>query len=322
MSAAPDILGSTAPNTPRSTAPENDASAAPDPSATRWLVTGAGGMLGHDVVAALLAGGRKVTALSRAYLDITNTAAVADAVATHAGPGGVVVNCAAYTAVDAAETAEPAAFRLNAVAPARLAAGCAAVGARMVHVSTDYVFDGGSDEPYAESTVPAPVSAYGRTKAAGEWAVRAALPDSSWTVRTAWLYGEHGGNFVRTMLRLAGERQTVSVVDDQTGQPTWAGEVASAIVRLVDAGAPPGTYHATAAGSTTKFGLTRRVFDLAGLDPARVRPTTTEAFPLPAPRPVSSVLGHDAWAAAGLTAPQDWDRTLTRVLPRLAAAWA
>jgi len=289
---------------------------------TRWLVTGAGGMLGRDVVAALLAGGRRVTALSRAYLDITDAVAVADAVATHAGPGGVVVNCAAFTAVDAAETAEPAAFRLNAVAPARLAAGCAAVGARMVHVSTDYVFDGSSDEPYAESAVPAPASAYGRTKAAGEWAVRAALPDSSWTVRTAWLYGEHGPNFVRTMLRLAGERDRVSVVEDQTGQPTWAGEVAASIVRMVDGGAAPGTYHATASGSTTWFGLTRRVFALAGLDPARVRPTTTDAFPRPAPRPVSSVLGHDRWADAGLAAPADWDQTLTRVLPRLAAAWA
>lgn len=297
-------------------------SGGPDAAQTRWLVTGAGGMLGHDVVAALLAGGRRVTALSRAYLDITDAAAVTDAIATHAGPGGVVVNCAAFTAVDAAETAEPAAFRLNAVAPARLAAGCAAVGARMVHVSTDYVFDGSSDEPHAESSVPSPASAYGRTKAAGEWAVRAALPDSSWTVRTAWLYGQHGGNFVRTMLRLAGERDTVSVVDDQTGQPTWAGEVAASILRLVDGGAPPGTYHATAAGSTTWYGLTRRVFALAGLDPARVRPTTTEAFPRPAPRPVSSVLGHDGWAAAGLAAPADWDETLTRVLPRLAAAWA
>lgn len=289
---------------------------------TRWLVTGAGGMLGRDVVAALLAGGRRVTALSRAYLDITDPVAVADAVATHAGPGGVVVNCAAFTAVDAAETAEPAAFRLNAVAPALLAAGCAAVGARMVHVSTDYVFDGSSDEPYAESAVPAPASAYGRTKAAGEWAVRAALPDSSWTVRTAWLYGEHGGNFVRTMLRLAGERDRVSVVEDQTGQPTWAGEVAASIVRLVDGGAAPGTYHATAAGSTTWFGLTRRVFALAGLDPDRVRPTTTEAFPRPAPRPVSSVLGHGAWAAAGLAAPADWDETLTRVFPTLHAGWS
>lgn len=288
---------------------------------TRWLVTGAGGMLGHDVVGALLGGGRRVTALSRAYLDVTDAEAVYEAVATHAGPGGVVVNCAALTAVDAAETAEPAAFRLNAVAPALLAAACAAVGSRLVHVSTDYVFDGAATEPYPEDAVPAPASAYGRTKAAGEWAVRAALPDSSWTVRTAWIYGEHGANFVRTMLRLAGERDTVSVVEDQRGQPTWTGDVAAAILRLVDAGAAPGTYHATAAGSTTWYGLTRRVFELAGLDPARVRPTTTDAFPRPAPRPAFSVLGHDRWAAAGLPGLPDWDATLTRVLPDLAAAW-
>lgn len=288
---------------------------------TRWLVTGAGGMLGHDVVGALLGGGRRVTALSRAYLDVTDAEAVYEAVATHAGPGGVVVNCAAFTAVDAAETAEPAAFRLNAVAPALLAAACAAVGSRLVHVSTDYVFDGAATEPYPEDAVPAPASAYGRTKAAGEWAVRAALPDASWTVRTAWIYGEHGANFVRTMLRLAGERDTVSVVEDQRGQPTWTGDVAAAIVRLVDVGAAPGTYHATATGSTTWHGLTRRVFELAGLDPARVRPTTTDAFPRPAPRPAFSVLGHDRWAAAGLPGLPDWDATLTRVLPDLAAAW-
>ena len=287
----------------------------------RWLVTGSGGMLGHDVVGALLAGGRRVTALTRAYLDVTDPAAVAAAVATHAGTGGVVVNCAGFTAVDAAETAEPAAFALNAVAPAVLAAACAAAGARLVHVSTDYVFDGTGSEPYPEDALPAPASAYGRTKAAGEWAVRAALPEDSWLVRTSWLYGEHGSNFVRTMLRLAAERDTVAVVEDQTGAPTWTGEVAAAVLRLVDAGAPAGTYHATAGGSTTWYGLTRRAFELAGLDPARVRPTTTDAFPRPAPRPAYSVLGHEAWDTAGLAAPADWDEVLTARLPALAAAW-
>lgn len=288
----------------------------------RWLVTGSGGMLGRDVVGALLAGGRRVTALSRAYLDVTDADAVTEAVLTHAGPGGVVVNCAGYTAVDAAEDAEPAAFLLNAVAPALLARACARAGARLVHVSTDYVFDGSAHEPYSESAAPRPGSAYGRTKAAGEWAVRAGLPDASWVLRTSWLYGENGANFVRTMLRLAGERGTVSVVADQTGAPTWTGEVAAAVLRVVDAGAPAGTYHATAAGRTTWHGLTRRVFELTGLDPERVRPTTTDAFPRPAPRPAFSVLGHDGWAAAGLPAPADWDATLTEVLPRLAAAWS
>lgn len=292
------------------------------PGDLRWLVTGSGGMLGHDVVGALLAGGRRVTALTRAYLDVTDPAAVAAAVATHAGPGGVVVNCAGFTAVDAAETAEPAAFALNAAAPAVLAAACRDSGARLVHVSTDYAFDGSATEPYPEDALPAPASAYGRGKVAGEWAVRATLPDSSWVVRTSWLYGRHGPNFVRTMLRLAGERDTVSVVADQTGAPTWSGEVAAAVLRLVDRGAPAGTWHATAGGATTWFGLTRRVFELAGLDPDRVRATTTEAFPRPAPRPRFSVLGHGAWAAAGIDPPADWDEVLTARLPDLAAAWA
>ncbi len=278
-------------------------------------------MLGHDVVGALLAAGRKVSALSRAYLDITDPARVAEVVAALAGPGGVVVNCAAFTGVDAAETAEPAAFTLNATAPALLAAACAQVGARMVQISTDYVFDGTADTPYDEAEVPRPAGAYGRTKAAGEWAVRAGLPQASWVVRTSWLYGAQGTNFVRTMLGLAATRDTVSVVADQTGAPTWTGEVAAAVLRLVEADAPPGTYHATASGSTTWHGLARRAFSLAGLDPSRVHATTTDAFPRPAPRPAYGVLGHDRWGAAGLPEPADWDAVLTRVMPELLTSW-
>lgn len=276
-------------------------------------------MLGRDVVAAL--SGREVTGLARAQLDVADATAAVEAVAAHAGPGGVVVNTAAYTGVDAAETDEAAAFVVNATGAAVLAAACARVGARLVQISTDYVVPGTGTEPWDESTVLAPRSAYGRTKAAGEWAVQAALPGSSWIVRTAWLYGAHGPNFARTMLRLEADRETLSVVDDQRGQPTWTGEVAAAVLRLVDADAPPGVWHASASGATTWFGFTRRLFALTGADPERVRPTTTDAFPRPAPRPANSVLGHGRWAAHGIPAPRDWDEVLTERLGELVDTW-
>jgi dTDP-4-dehydrorhamnose reductase len=274
-----------------------------------WLVVGAGGMLGADLVSAL--GSRPVRALTRADLDVTDLAAVSAAVAGH----DVVVNAAAWTAVDDAETHEAQAFDVNATGAANLARACAASGGRLVQVSTDYVFAGDATAPYAEDAPTGPRSAYGRTKLAGEWAVRALLPDRSWIVRTAWLYGAHGPNFVATMRRLEAGRPTVSVVDDQTGQPTWTGDLAERVVALVDADAPPGVYHGTAAGAVTWRGLAQLVFELSGADPSRVEPTTTAAFPLPAPRPAWSVLGHDGWAAAGLPPMRRWDDALR-------AAWA
>ena len=280
----------------------------------RWLVTGAGGMLGSDVVAAL--GDREVTALTRAELDVTDAAAALAAVDGH----DVVVNAAAWTAVDDAEAHEGAAFAVNALGAAHLARACAATGARLLQVSTDYVFSGDDTTPYAEDAPTAPHSAYGRTKLAGEWAVRAALPDRSWIVRTAWLYGAHGANFVATMRRLELERETVSVVDDQTGQPTWTADLAAQVVALVDADAPPGTYHGTSTGATTWHGLARLVFELAGADPARVLATTTAAFPRPAPRPAWSVLGHDRWTDAGLAPVRRWDDALRAAWPVLVAA--
>jgi dTDP-4-dehydrorhamnose reductase len=288
---------------------------------TRWLVTGAGGMLGTEVVDLLRqatgpGADDDVRALTRAELDVTDAGSVRSAVRG----ADVVVNTAAWTDVDGAETAEAAAFAVNATAPALLARACAAAGARLVHVSTDYVFAGDAGTPYAEDALPAPRSAYGRTKAAGEWAVRAELPGGAYIVRTAWLYGEHGPNFVRTMLKLQSERDSLAVVDDQRGQPTWARDVAAQIVALVRADAPVGTYHATASGETTWFGLTRAVLAGVGADPERVSPTTTDRFPRPAPRPAYSVLGHGAWQRAGLSPIRQWDEALTEALPAIAAA--
>jgi dTDP-4-dehydrorhamnose reductase len=290
---------------------------------SRWLVVGCDGMLGQDLVTALLQQdespgvsppAHEVTAVDRDVLDIIDPDACREMVGGH----DFVVNVAAWTAVDEAETHEAQAFAVNAVGAANLARACSAAGARMVQVSTDYVFAGDATSPYAEDAPPAPRSAYGRTKLAGEWAVRTHLPDASWVVRTAWLYGAQGPNFVKTMARLAAERDTVSVVDDQSGQPTWTVDLAAAIVRLVEAGAPSGTYHGTSAGSTTWFGFAQAIFADLGLDPERVQPTTTDAFPRPAPRPAYSVLGHEAWRGAALDPLPSWRESLTKALPLVA----
>jgi len=282
---------------------------------TRWLVVGAAGMLGQDLVAALgeTPGAHEVTAVDRDEVNIIDPQACLAVVAGH----DLVVNVAAWTAVDDAESHEAQAFSVNAVGAANLARACAATGTRMVQVSTDYVFAGDATTPYAEDAPLAPRSAYGRTKAAGEWAVRTHLPSASWVVRTAWLYGAHGPNFVKTMAALAAERDTISVVDDQRGQPTWTVDLAHAIVRMVEAEAPFGIYHGTSGGEATWFDFAQAIFAELGLDPARVSPTTTDAFPRPAPRPAYSVLGHESWAHTGLPALRDWRRALTEALPSI-----
>jgi len=195
---------------------------------------------------------------------------------------------------------------VNATGPAVLAAAIARNGGRLVHVSTDYVFAGEGTRPYEVDDAPDPRSAYGRTKLAGERAVRELLPDASYVVRTAWVYGGTGANFVKTMVRLEGERESVSVVDDQRGSPTWSADLARALVELARSSATPGVYHCTGTGDTTWFGFTQAIFGELGADPARVLPTTTDAFPRPAPRPAYSVLSDAAWRAAGLTPMPGW----------------
>jgi dTDP-4-dehydrorhamnose reductase len=283
----------------------------------RWLVTGASGMLGSDLVP-VLAGHGEVTAAGRARLDITDAGAVAVAVAGH----DVVVNTAAWTDVDAAEAAEDTATAVNGHAVAGLASACAAAGARLIQISTDYVFDGRARSPYPEDAPCRPVNAYGRAKLAGERAVGTLLPETGYIVRTGWLYGAHGGNFVATMLRLAGERDLVDVVDDQHGQPTWTRALAAQVAGLGTAAvrgtAPPGIYHGTASGRTTRYGLARAVFAGAGLNPDRVRPITGACLPRPATRPAYCVLGHGRWAAAGLPVQPPWQAQLADALPSLA----
>ncbi|MFD5497697.1 dTDP-4-dehydrorhamnose reductase [Streptomyces sp. NPDC001812] len=284
-----------------------------------WLVTGAGGMLGQDVSARLAAAGEQVTALDRKALDLTDADAVRRTLQRHRP--AVVVNCAAWTAVDDAETHEAEALAVNGDGPAHLADACARTGAVLLHVSTDYVFAGDATAPYAEDAPTAPRSAYGRTKLAGEQAVLKTLPDSGYVVRTAWLYGRGGPNFVRTMIGLEGRRETLDVVDDQRGQPTWSADLAGLLLELgrgaLAGTAPAGVYHGTGSGESTWYGFTREIFRLLGADPDRVRPTTSEAFVRPAPRPAYSVLGHERLAAAGIEPPRDWRAALTEAFPEI-----
>jgi dTDP-4-dehydrorhamnose reductase len=287
---------------------------------TRWLVTGAGGMLGTDLVDVLRARNADLTAVTRTDLDITDPAACAAAVKGH----DVVVNAAAWAKVDLAEKHEDEATAVNGTGVENLAHACAATGARMLHVSTDYVFHGDfhgdATEPYPEDAPTDPVNAYGRSKLEGEKAIWRLLPDTGYVVRTAWLYGAHGRNFVTRMLELAREKDTLTVVDDQRGQPTWtyalAGLLADLGQRAVDGRAPAGAYHGTASGVTTWYGFARAIFTEAGLDPDRIRPITTAEFPTPARRPAYSVLAHGRWRAAGLDPLLDWRAMLSQAFKR------
>ncbi len=269
----------------------------------RAVVTGAAGLLGQEMSSAFSAAGWLVTSLGRSDLDITDRSAAGAAVSG----AQLVVNCAAWTAVDDAEKAEASAFAVNAVGAANIAWAAARTNAQLIHISTDYVFSGTAAQPYPEDAEIAPRSAYGRTKAAGEWAVRAEHP-GAYILRTAWLYGAHGANFLRTMSRLLLERDRVQVVCDQQGQPTWAADVAALAVRILDA--PAGTYHATAGGQTSWWGFTQEIARELGLSPDKVESATSAAFARPAPRPSFSVLGHAALIAAGVDPIGQWDDRL------------
>ena len=259
-------------------------------------------MLGAEATALLRDSGAEVTAVGRVDLDVTEPAAVSAAVRGH----DVVLNCAAWTDVDGAEEHEAAALAVNGEAAGVLARAAREVGARIVQVSTDYVFAGTACEPYVEDAPTDPGSAYGRSKALGEELVRRLHPTGSLLVRTAWLYGAHGRCFPRTIAALARERGAVDVVTDQVGQPTWARDVAALVLGLVDHDAPAGIYHATSSGQGSWFDFAQEVVISAGLDASVVRPASTEQFPRPAPRPAYSVLGHDALHRLGIAPIGDW----------------
>ena len=275
------------------------------------VITGAKGQLGQQLLRVGADQSLPVVGFDSATLDITDAESVRKAVT----PGSVVINCAAYTAVDNAETDEAAAFSVNEAGPRTLATVCAELDAQLIQVSTDYVFDGTATSPYETDHATGPVTVYGRSKLAGELAVHEILPTAS-VVRTAWVYTGSGSDFVSTMLRLERERDTVSVVDDQIGSPTYSADLAAGLLELAAHPAPPATLHLTNAGQASWFDLARAVFEGVGADPDRVLPVTSAEFVRPAPRPAYSVLSGAAWANAGLTPLRPWRDALAVALAK------
>lgn len=271
---------------------------------TKWAVLGAGGMLGQELGRLLQDTDCKL--LNREDCDVTNSSQIQKALYGI----DVVVNCAAWTAVDDAESHESQAYAINSTAAANVANACSIYGTQLIHISTDYVFDGDSPFPYAESAETNPKSAYGRTKLAGELAIRKVYPERSFIVRTAWLYGEHGKNFVKTMMALALKNENINVVDDQFGQPTWTRDLSKKIVELIDKSAPSGVYHGTSSGRTSWYGFANKIFEIVGADQSKINRVTSNEFTRPAPRPANSTLSHENWRLAGIEPIQDWENAL------------
>ena len=284
----------------------------------RVLVTGAGGQLGTDLALACTAAGDTVAACTRAQLDVTDRDAVLGAI-TSVQPD-VVFHCAAWTAVDDCESDVERAVLRNGLAVRWVAEACHRVGAHLVHVSTDYVFDGTLDRPYTEWDEPNPQSAYGRSKLFGEREALALGPSAT-VVRTAWVCGQHGGNMVKTIMRLAAERPALSFVDDQRGCPTFTADLAP-LLRRVALDRRSGIVHATNQGPTTWFGFAQAVVAATGSDPGMVSPITTAELqpPRPAPRPANSVLDNAVLRAGGVPLLRDWHEPLGELVAALSAS--
>jgi len=269
------------------------------------LVTGAEGQLGKQLIRKSIDRGVEVVRLARHDLDITDF----DAVRRRIAEPVTVINCAAYTAVDNAETDADTAYAINETGAANLARACAEAGARLIHVSTDYVFSGTSDRPYEPDDPTGPKTVYGASKLAGERAIAELAPTST-IVRTAWVYTGVGTDFVATMRRLEAERDIVRVVTDQVGSPTYAADLADGLLELAALPEAPLILHATNDGATSWYEFARAIFGEIGADPDRVQPTTSAEFVRPAPRPAYSVLSSKAWAAVGLTPLRGWREAL------------
>ena len=280
------------------------------------LLTGANGQLGRcfqDVVSK----DDNVLALGSQELDISNTQAVLEAVTVF--KPDVIINAAAYTAVDKAETEAERAAAVNTHGPENLALAAKSVGARFVHVSTDYVFDGSGNTPYLETDAVNPLGIYGQTKLAGELLVRSILPEAI-IVRTAWVFSEYGNNFVKTMLRLAKDRPELGVVADQYGCPTYAGDIATAILRLLAGNAPAGIYHYCGDKSVSWAEFAQAIFvggEKCGVLTAqpKVNFITTAQYPTPAQRPAYSVLSTEK--VSGYSPASDWQAALAKIIPQL-----
>jgi len=273
------------------------------------VVTGAGGQLGIDIVRLLTDRGIEVVGYGRSELDVTDLASVREAL-TQSKPD-VIIHAAAYTKVDQAESDEDQAYRVNAYGTRNVAIAAEEIGAKVCYISTDYVFDGTSSKPYQEYDRTNPLGVYGHSKLAGEELVKT-LSSRYYIVRTAWVYGRNGQNFVKTMLRLAEERDEVNVVTDQVGSPTYTEDLAAFLIDLVQTDYY-GIYHATNSGSCSWYEFAKAIFEESGVD-VRVNPITSLEFPRPAPRPSYSVLDHMSIRANGFQDLRHWREGLKQYI--------
>lgn len=258
------------------------------------LITGSKGMLGHALTAKL-SEEHRVSGLDLPDLDITDLNGLRKAMFSYRPD--LIINTAAYTDVDGCETNTEMAFAVNATGPRNLAAACRELNISLVHFSTDYIFDGTADIPYKEVDNPNPLSVYGKSKLKGENYIRE-ITDKHYIIRTSWLYGPHGKNFVAAMLRLAGEQDEIGVVNDQTGSPTYTFDLAAAVLKLISV-KEYGIYHITNSGTCTWYEFSLEIFKQAGINGISVKPTTTEELNRPAPRPKYSVLDNEKWHSGG-----------------------
>ncbi|WP_433921972.1 dTDP-4-dehydrorhamnose reductase [Paenibacillus taichungensis] len=271
------------------------------------FVTGANGQLGRDVVILLEKEGHSVLACTREQLDITDQLECSNVLSTYHPE--VIIHCAAYTAVDAAETDVDGAYQVNAIGTRNIAVAAEQIGAKLIYISTDYVFDGTSDEPYHEYDNTSPQSIYGKSKRAGEVLVQS-LSSRWFIVRTSWVYGIHGNNFVKTMLKLGQEKPKLQVVHDQKGSPTYTVDLAHFLLELMST-EKYGVYHASNSGACTWYEFTQAIFEEAQLFPgfhiqAKVNPCTTDQFSRPAPRPRNSVMDRSSIRTNGLNDLRPW----------------
>ena len=281
-----------------------------------WLITGGSGQLGIAVSQESDKYGIAFNASSSKNLDITQRSIVIEAIEKLSPK--VIINCAAWTDVDGAESDEIVASRVNSDGPENLALAAKLSNSRLIHVSTDYVFSGENQTPWQIADEINPQSAYGRTKAQGESRVLARYPENSFIVRTAWLYSPWGKNFAKTMTKLAlkGESE-VRVVNDHVGQPTSASDLAKQLVQLGLSTSPAGIYHGTNSGQATWFEFAQEIFKLSGADVGRVIPVSSREYPRPAKRPSYSVLSHDAWASTSVKPMRDWRIALAEAMPAI-----
>ena len=280
-----------------------------------WLILGGEGQLGRCLQQTLQATGLDFVAVGRNQVDITHKDDLVDFVQEKAP--SVIVNAAAWTAVDAAEDNEQSAYEVNAIGATHVAYAAKVTNAQLVHISTDYVFSGTAQSPISEDSPCAPVSAYGRTKLAGEEAVLTHYADNSLIVRTAWLYSSFGANFALTMARRALTHQSVRVVNDQFGQPTFAHDLAEHIAQLVQYEVPSGIYHGTNSGQATWYEFACEIYRLLNCDPNMVTPVAGTEYPTRATRPTYSVLGHQRTRSVGLNEMRGWRSALADAMPAI-----